>query len=312
MAPAHYRDRTSRSLQSLKLLVQTPIPSCASILWETYKKDQNAGSAALRSTPPPKTIMMATSRAQPDSTYARPRPRILGLHGKGASGRIMRAQLTPLIRYTALEHHVEFVDGPFVTPPYHGLEAFFPPGRYTYHAWYHSPSPNVLRAAHAHLQSLLSPPFSRHGLVEVTPTAPTTTPPWCARAPELQQEQTEQLAMPVPSPPWTVPNSNVMSRSSNLPASQTNSSVPGTPSGTEGSSRATPTRSPALSSASSMTKLKKRVSFSPLPGKNATSPDKRHTPASPETARQAAAMLRPALVSPSNLAVEQSLPLENS
>lgn len=265
---------------------------------------------------------MATSMAQPsDPTLAssamRPRPRILGLHGKGASGRIMRAQLTSLLRHTVLEDHVEFVDGPFVAPPYHGLEAFFPLDRYTYHAWYHAPSPNVLRAAHSHLQSLLTPPFSRRGSLEDTPAAvPATLQSWSALTSEaIQQKQSEhQLAMAVgPTPPVTMPSSNVISRASSVPTNQANSSRPDTPSGTEDSSlRATPARSPALSTASSMTRLKKRVSFCPLPDKYTTGPDKRHTPASPEIARQAAAMLRPALVLPSNSAVGQSfLPVED-
>ncbi|SPC68115.1 uncharacterized protein UHOD_08971 [Ustilago sp. UG-2017b] len=72
--------------------------------------------------------------------------RLLGLHGKGTSARIMKTQIKPIIDALGGILEVDFLDGGHVSCPYQGIESVFP--RQAYYSWYEQPTAASLQSAH--------------------------------------------------------------------------------------------------------------------------------------------------------------------
>ncbi|CBQ71605.1 conserved hypothetical protein [Sporisorium reilianum SRZ2] len=81
--------------------------------------------------------------------------RLLALHGKGTSGRIMKAQIKPLIDLLGDVLEVHYMDGSEASAPYQGIESIFP--KEPYYAWYQQPTRDALHLAHSRLAEQLSP-----------------------------------------------------------------------------------------------------------------------------------------------------------
>ncbi|PWN50155.1 hypothetical protein IE53DRAFT_369158 [Violaceomyces palustris] len=86
--------------------------------------------------------------------------RILVLHGKGTSARIMRAQIKAITDALADEAEFEFLQGHVDSQPYHGIERLFP--NQEYKAWYENPSPKAIEAAHKRVLSAFRVPTCLH------------------------------------------------------------------------------------------------------------------------------------------------------
>ncbi|SPO31981.1 uncharacterized protein UTRI_06704_B [Ustilago trichophora] len=82
--------------------------------------------------------------------------KLLALHGKGTSARIMKAQIKPIIDMLSDILEVHYLDGGAVSAPYQGIEIMFPTE--SYHAWYEQPTSVELHAAHSRVAQHLAVP----------------------------------------------------------------------------------------------------------------------------------------------------------
>ncbi|SPO31867.1 uncharacterized protein UTRI_06704 [Ustilago trichophora] len=83
--------------------------------------------------------------------------KLLALHGKGTSARIMKAQIKPIIDVLSDILEVHYMDGGVVSAPYQGIESMFP--KESYYAWYEQPTSAALRAAHSRVGQRLAMPM---------------------------------------------------------------------------------------------------------------------------------------------------------
>ncbi|SNX88101.1 uncharacterized protein MEPE_06812 [Melanopsichium pennsylvanicum] len=72
--------------------------------------------------------------------------KLLALHGKGTSARIMKTQLKPIIDVLGDILEIHYMDGGEVSAPYQGIESMFP--KESFYAWYEKPTRVALQAAH--------------------------------------------------------------------------------------------------------------------------------------------------------------------
>lgn len=107
--------------------------------------------------------------------------RLLALHGKGTSARIMKAQIKPILDVLSDLVEVDYIDGGVISAPYQGksrqcryglkrcsvpltyplivlagIEGMFP--KESYFAWYEQPTPVALQAAHNRVAARLAGP----------------------------------------------------------------------------------------------------------------------------------------------------------
>ncbi|EST06960.1 Serine hydrolase FSH [Kalmanozyma brasiliensis GHG001] len=81
--------------------------------------------------------------------------RLLALHGKGTSGRIMKTQIKPIVDVLGDVLEVHYMDGSELSAPYQGIESIFP--KQKYYAWYQQPTREALQLAHDRIAMRLSP-----------------------------------------------------------------------------------------------------------------------------------------------------------
>ncbi|KAI3489894.1 hypothetical protein L1887_45987 [Cichorium endivia] len=79
--------------------------------------------------------------------------RLLALHGKGTSARIMKTQIKPIVDALGELFEVEYLEGGERCAPYQGIESIFP-GQ-AYFSWYEQPTRAALQAAHSRVAAKL-------------------------------------------------------------------------------------------------------------------------------------------------------------